>query len=116
MKWDDEDQDGIYVLDLDNDSMVDSEDWTEEDELKEVTYWRSDGPNAEVRMGNPFEDPGDGLMLAVWNYNGQLSDQPVRIEIDWTTFGTDSDEWMTCLLYTSPSPRDLSTSRMPSSA
>ena len=25
-------------------------------------------------------------------------------------------EFMTCLLYTSPSPRDLSTSRMPSSA
>ena len=24
--------------------------------------------------------------------------------------------WMDCLLYTSPSPRDLSTSRMPSSA
>ena len=24
--------------------------------------------------------------------------------------------WFTCLLYTSPSPRDLSTSRMPSSA
>ena len=24
--------------------------------------------------------------------------------------------WTTCLLYTSPSPRDLSTSRMPSSA
>ena len=24
--------------------------------------------------------------------------------------------WKTCLLYTSPSPRDLSTSRMPSSA
>ncbi len=95
MKWEDEDQDGIYVLDLDNDSMVDSEDWTEEEELKEVTYWRSDGPNAEVRMGNPFEDSGDGLMLAVWNYNGQLSDEPVRIEIDWTSFGTDSDEWIT---------------------
>ena len=25
-------------------------------------------------------------------------------------------DWMVCLLYTSPSPRDLSTSRMPSSA
>ena len=25
-------------------------------------------------------------------------------------------EWMNCLVYTSPSPRDLSTSRMPSSA
>ena len=27
-----------------------------------------------------------------------------------------SPHWQTCLLYTSPSPRDLSTSRMPSSA
>ena len=27
-----------------------------------------------------------------------------------------SDTFITCLLYTSPSPRDLSTSRMPSSA
>ena len=26
------------------------------------------------------------------------------------------DDWYDCLLYTSPSPRDLSTSRMPSSA
>jgi len=28
----------------------------------------------------------------------------------------DNEEWSNCLLYTSPSPRDLSTSRMPSSA
>ena len=28
----------------------------------------------------------------------------------------DDEEYMNCLLYTSPSPRDLSTSRMPSSA
>ena len=33
-----------------------------------------------------------------------------------TSWGQPSDEVMTCLLYTSPSPRDLSTSRMPSSA
>ena len=36
------------------------------------------------------------------------------------TFRTDSNKYFypasTCLLYTSPSPRDLSTSRMPSSA
>ena len=30
--------------------------------------------------------------------------------------GIDIDQLTTCLLYTSPSPRDLSTSRMPSSA
>ena len=32
------------------------------------------------------------------------------------TFMTSALELATCLLYTSPSPRDLSTSRMPSSA
>ena len=39
---------------------------------------------------------------------------PVYLEIDVANFDnlTDND----CLLYTSPSPRDLSTSRMPSSA
>ena len=31
-------------------------------------------------------------------------------------FATPSSEYLVCLLYTSPSPRDLSTSRMPSSA
>ena len=42
------------------------------------------------------------------------TDTGVTLEIDQV----DVDHWMsnTCLLYTSPSPRDLSTSRMPSSA
>ena len=34
----------------------------------------------------------------------------------WTKFERDLLELRSCLLYTSPSPRDLSTSRMPSSA
>ena len=34
----------------------------------------------------------------------------------WLTGTTFVTSWYTCLLYTSPSPRDLSTSRMPSSA
>ena len=33
----------------------------------------------------------------------------------WCSMGC-RDQWWNCLLYTSPSPRDLSTSRMPSSA
>ena len=38
-------------------------------------------------------------------------------EIVWTSGATESDNLaINCLLYTSPSPRDLSTSRMPSSA
>ena len=35
---------------------------------------------------------------------------------DSTNFDSEAGTAMTCLLYTSPSPRDLSTSRMPSSA
>ena len=39
-------------------------------------------------------------------------------EYDWIKFNRErlEGEFVTCLLYTSPSPRDLSTSRMPSSA
>ena len=46
----------------------------------------------------------------------------VGIEFDWATFDMRTEEMVEwaqacgCLLYTSPSPRDLSTSRMPSSA
>ena len=39
--------------------------------------------------------------------NGQTFDRLVLESVDWVNV---------CLLYTSPSPRDLSTSRMPSSA
>ncbi len=94
-RWSDDDGDGIYVEDFDNDSMVDSDDWTESSELEEVTYWWENGPNAEVRVGLPFEDARDGLFLGVWNYNGHQSDDPVRIEIDWTAFGSTGDDWIT---------------------
>ena len=93
-RWSDNDGDGVYVEDFDNDSMVDSDDWTESDELEEVTNWRSNGPNAEVRVGNPFEDARDGIFLGVWNYNGDQSDEPVRIEVDWTAFGSLTDDWV----------------------
>ena len=93
-RWTDNDGDGIYVEDFDNDSMVDSDDWTESNELEEVTYWWSNGPNAEVRVGNPFEDASDGIFLGVWNHNGDLSDDPVRIEVDWTAFASADDEWL----------------------
>jgi len=42
---------------------------------------------------------------------GQRAGAPARIAV-WVSIG----EVFPCLLYTSPSPRDLSTSRMPSSA
>ena len=59
---------------------------------------------------------------AVWAWLGSvviLSSLWVQVQIDvrineW--FGEFYDMVQNCLLYTSPSPRDLSTSRMPSSA
>ena len=45
--------------------------------------------------------------------------QEMLLELTQTSFNAitvDSDTSTSCLLYTSPSPRDLSTSRMPSSA
>ena len=50
-----------------------------------------------------------------WWYgnSGFLGD--VIIEIA-NRFNASQDQYTVCLLYTSPSPRDLSTSRMPSSA
>jgi len=44
-----------------------------------------------------------------------ISPQKVRLAIG-TVKGKRVDEALTCLLYTSPSPRDATLSRMPSSA
>ena len=41
---------------------------------------------------------------------------PIKYEIDKDMDALVVDRFMACLLYTSPSPRDLSTPRMPSSA
>ena len=42
-----------------------------------------------------------------------LTEDDHQIKLSWNEL---ADAVSTCLLYTSPSPRDLSTSRMPSSA
>ena len=46
----------------------------------------------------------------------QTDDFSVEIGDRYTVRIDGSDRYYSCLLYTSPSPRDLSTSRMPSSA
>ena len=45
-----------------------------------------------------------------------LSDKNFNDEVNWIRPAGGGGNSITCLLYTSPSPRDLSTSRMPSSA
>ena len=97
-RWSDFDGDGIYHNDTDNDGMVDESEWEDSEELEEVTYWWHHGPQAEVRVGLPFEDARDGLLLGVWRYDASPSElDPVRIEIDWTSFGISDDEWISTI-------------------
>ena len=46
--------------------------------------------------------------------DGFVTEQEFQLEKDWLQLM--AAQYKNCLLYTSPSPRDLSTSRMPSSA
>ena len=53
------------------------------------------------------------------DYTQDYEDEPhgiVCAEIEGENVLIDVDEYMDCLLYTSPSPRDRTRSRMPSSA
>ena len=61
----------------------------------------------------------DGRYLQkLGTYNPNTNPASIELNVDesvkWLQFGAQPTD--TCLLYTSPSPRDLSTSRMPSSA
>ena len=94
-RWTDFDGDGSYHNDTDLDGMVDESEWEDGDELEEITFWWSHGPQAEVRLGMPFEDARDGLLLGVWRYDGTPSGlDEVRIEVDWTSFGVTEDDWI----------------------
>jgi len=94
-RWHDDDGDGIFHHDYDQDGTVDSDEWNDSDELDEVTYWWEHGPQAEVRLGMPFDDAMDGLLLGVWRFGEELSGaDPVRIEVDWTSFGLVEDGWI----------------------
>ena len=50
------------------------------------------------------------------NKKANSEELEVKVAFLEDALSTLSDEHYSCLLYTSPSPRDLSTSRMPSSA
>ncbi len=94
-RWNDEDGDGLWVTDVDNDSMVDSEDWTESDELEAYATWYMHGPQAELRVGLPFEDMKDGIMLGISRNDVDPSGlDNVSIEWDWTAFKPRVDDWV----------------------
>ena len=56
---------------------------------------------------------GNGKTFSVEQACAQLNRELIRVNI---TIETDEDDLIGCLLYTSPSPRDVEESRMPSSA
>ena len=63
-----------------------------------------------MRLANSIEKIKSSKILIV-------DDEPLLIRVVRRFLQTAGySEFITCLLYTSPSPRDLSTSRMPSSA
>ena len=70
---------------------------------------------------DPVPDPAPPLTEAE-SEAARLADADAQWEALLTTYPNAErpadpfEDYMTCLLYTSPSPRDLSTSRMPSSA
>ena len=63
-----------------------------------------------VRNGSNF------MQISARNTNTGLSYGMISLQKDELNNWRQSETENTCLLYTSPSPRDLSTSRMPSSA
>ena len=58
-------------------------------------------------------DPADYLQQIGNMYEEETGIKVNIVQEPWGTFG---DRFFTCLLYTSPSPRDRTRSRMPSSA
>ena len=58
----------------------------------------------------------DGIILRMVADQVIPAMQNGAVLLDCSTVDVDSARIVACLLYTSPSPRDLSTSRMPSSA
>jgi len=97
-RWNDDDGDGIWVGDEDNDSMVDEVDWTESSEFDAYGTWYHHGPQAEFRVGLPFDDMGDGMFLGVSRRDASPSGlENVSIEWDWTAFGPVSDSWISTL-------------------
>ena len=74
--------------------------------------------HAGIEAANISEKYGLKTALITKNYSdlGKLSCNPSIGGVGKTHIASEVDILGGCLLYTSPSPRDLSTSRMPSSA
>ena len=85
-------------------------------EITQVQEMMADFPEIgqSVRWRNAYLDPLNYIQVLMLE---RLSKEDDRMQSKWLKPALESINGIaTCLLYTSPSPRDLSTSRMPSSA
>mgnify|MGYP003325009076 CR=1 FL=1 len=74
----------------------------------------NNGNENEVRA-SPVISANNERVIVVWSETNDGSGASSDQDIVYSISTNDGQSW-SCLLYTSPSPRDLSTSRMPSSA
>ena len=70
----------------------------------------------QAGLGALTFDPTTGAVTGVGQGTGIAGYQPFLQQAQGYSGPSAYQQFMSCLLYTSPSPRDLSTSRMPSSA
>ena len=64
----------------------------------------------------PDGDASDALFVYQYTNDETESDANGIDQENWITWKYNGEPWIICLLYTSPSPRDPTSSRMPSSA
>ena len=74
------------------------------------------GKTTMLKLINGLSAPTQGKIYIDGKDISQENQTLLRRNIGYVIQGIGLFPHMTCLLYTSPSPRDLSTSRMPSSA
>ena len=95
---------------------VSHSEWTSRlDAMKDKIDWRDELPDldySKIYLFNPNLDK-------ITTFRDELIQNKVLLSISVSNssrYNAETMAYNTCLLYTSPSPRDLSTSRMPSSA
>ena len=85
--------------------------------VKRKAGWDTHGLPVELgvekELGISKDDIGDKISIS--EYNSACKKAVMKYTSEWEVLTESMGYWI-CLLYTSPSPRDLSTSRMPSSA